>query len=63
MILFTEINNSISTVNLPATIICDDKIIMDDILLFPNHDTTLIRYFSCISQVFTKYTLSFKLSK
>ena len=34
---------------------------MDDILLFSNHDPTLLHYFSCISQVFTKYRLSFKL--
>ena len=63
MILFPEIDNSISIVNPPATIICDDEIIMDDILLFPKHDTTVIHYFSCVSQVFTMYRLLFKLYK
>ena len=63
MILFTEIDSSISIVNPPATIICDNEIIMDDILLFPKHDTTVIHYFSCISQVFTMYMLLFKLYK
>ena len=31
--------------------------------LYSNHIPTLLHYFSCVSQVFTKYRLSFKLSK
>ena len=42
---------------------CDDKIIIDDILLYSNHVLTLLHYFSCVAQVFTKYRLSFKLTK
>ena len=60
---FVETKNSISIVNSSATIICDNKIIMDDVLLFSNHDPTFLYYFSCIFQVFTKYMSSFKFSK
>ena len=63
LILFAEMKNSISIINPPTTIICDDKFIMNDILLFSNHNPTLLHYFSCIFQVFTKYRLSSKLSK
>ena len=47
----------------PDTIVCNDKIIIDDILLYSNNVDTLIHYFSCVAQVFTKYRLSFKLTK
>ena len=42
---------------------CDDKIVIDDILLYYNHAPTLLYYFSCVAQVFTKYRLSFKVTK
>ena len=42
---------------------CNSKIIIDDTLIYSNNISTLIHYFSCVAQVFTKYRLSFKLSK
>ena len=63
MFLFTKTKSTIPTSNLLSTLIGDDKIIMDDILLYSNHSSTLLHYFSCITQFFTKYRLSFKPSK
>ena len=63
LILFAESKNSISIVNPPVTVICDDKFIMDYIFLVSNHGPTFLHYLSCISQVFIKYRLSFKFSK
>ena len=63
LILFAETKITIPHSPLPSTLICDEKIIMDDILLYSNHIPSLIHYFACIAQVFTKYRLSFKLSK
>ena len=36
---------------------------IDDILLYSTNVFTLIRYFSCVSRVFIRHRLSFKLSK
>ena len=45
-------------------IFCDSKTIIDDTLIFlSNHIPTLLHYFSCVAQFFTKYRLSFKMSK
>ena len=63
LILFAESKNSISIVNPPVTVICDDKFIMDYIFLVSNHGPTFLHYLSCISQVFIKYRLSFNFSK
>ena len=49
LILIAETKNGILIVNPPSTILCDDKIITDDILLFSNHEHTLLHYFSYIS--------------
>ena len=46
-----------------SKIFCDSKTIIDDTLIFSNHIPTFLHYFSCVAQVFTKYRLSFKLSK
>ena len=46
-----------------STIFCDSKKIIDYTLIFSNYIPTLLHYFSCVAQVFTKYWLSFKLSK
>ena len=62
-ILFNETSHSINFSNSPIDIICNDCIIVDDILLFSNHIPTLLHYFSCVAQVFTKFRLSFKLGK
>ena len=62
-ILFNVTRHTINLSNSPTNIVCDDRIIIDDILLFSNHIPTLLHYFSCVAQVFTKFRLSFKLSK
>ena len=62
-ILFNETSHTINLSNSPTNIVCDDRIIIDDILLFSNHITILLHYFSCVAQVFTKFRLSFKLGK
>ena len=49
--------------NAPITIIYDDKIVIDDILLYSNPIPTLLHYFSCVAKVFTKFRLSFNHSK
>ena len=49
--------------NSPSYIVCDDYIIIDDIILFSNHVLTILHNFSYVTRVFTKYRLSFKLSK
>ena len=63
IILFNETKLIISLTNSPTKIVCNDRIIIDDIFLFSNHTPTLLYYFSCVARVFTKYRLSFKLSK
>ena len=61
--LFNETRHSIVDEHSPETTVCDDKIVIDDILLYSNHIPTLLHYFSCVAKVFTKFRLSFKLSK
>ena len=61
--LFNEIRHSIVDEHAPDIIVCDDKIVIDDILLYSNHIPTLLHYFSCVAKFFTKFRLSFKLSK
>ena len=39
------------------------KTTIDKILIYSNYIPTLLHYFSCLSQVLTKYRLYFKLSK
>ena len=46
-----------------ANIYCNRNTIIDDMLLYSIHISTLLHYFSLVPQVFTKYRLSFKLSK
>ena len=55
--------NFISLDDAPSTIVYDDPDIVDSILSFSNHLPTILRYFSCVARFFTKYRLSFKLSK
>ena len=62
-VLFNETKRTINLSDSPTTIVCNDRIIIDDILLFSNHIPTLSHYFSCVVQIFTKFRLSFKLSK
>ena len=63
IILFQETKHNIVMTNSPSNIVCDDRIIIDDILLFSNHVSTILHYFSCVARVFTKYRLFFKLVK
>ena len=63
IIIFNETKDIISLTDSPTKIVYNDRIIIDNILLFSNHTPTLLHYFSCVAQVFTKYRLSFKLSK
>ena len=55
--LFNERKHSIIVENFPNTIICDDKIVIDEILLYSNYIPTILHYFSCIATVFTKFRL------
>ena len=63
LILFIDMNHVIPIDTVFVTIICNDKVITDDILLYSNHVLTIIRHFFFVAQVFTKYRLSFKLTK
>ena len=63
LLLYTDTKHLIHFDSITVTIICNDKIIIDVILLYSNNINTFIHYFSCVSQVFTKYRLSFKLTK
>ena len=46
-----------------ANTFCNNKTIIDNIFFYFNNIPTLLHYFFCVSQVFTKYRLSFKLAK
>ena len=63
LLLFADTKHVISCDNVSNTLICNDKIIIDDGLLYSNHVPSLLHYFSCVIQLFTKYRLSFKLTK
>ena len=62
-VLFHETKHTINISDSPTTIICNDRIIIDDIFLFSNHIPTLLHYFSCVAHIFIKFRLTFKLSK
>ena len=63
ILLFQETKLTIVMTNSPPHIICDDRIIIDDIILFSNHVSIILHHFSCVARVFTKYRFSFKLRK
>ena len=63
ILLFEETKRVIILDNSPSTGICDNIIIIDDVLLFYNHLLNILYYFSCVARVFTKYKLLFKLNK
>ena len=54
ILLLNETRHIISLTKSPAKVICNDHIIIDDILLFSTHTPTLLYYFSCVTRVFTK---------
>ena len=61
--MFVDTKNFIPIDIVDIIIICNDKITIDDILFYFNYVPTLLRSFSFVAQVFTKYHLSFKLTK
>ena len=63
VILFYSTKDCISSYTSISMIFCDMKTIIDDTLIFSNHIPISFHYFSCVARVFTKYRLSFKLSK
>ena len=58
LILFAETKNSILIVNPPAAIICDDKIIMNNTLLFSNYKSP--KYLLCIGYYVSSLNVTFK---
>ena len=56
---FNETKHNVSFDHSSTKIICDDRIIIDDILLFSNHIPTLLHYFPVLHKECTKYRLSF----
>ena len=63
LLLYADTKHIIHLNSSAVSIICNYTIIIDDILLYSNHVNTLLQYFSCVVQAFTKYRLSFKLTK
>ena len=63
ILLFQETRHIISFDQSLSNVIYDDRIIIDDIQYFYYHILTILYYFFCTAQVFTKYGMSFKLSK
>ena len=61
--LFADTKHVIHFDTVSVRIMCSDKIIIDDILLYYNHVPTLLHQFACVAKVLTKYRLSFKLIK
>ena len=61
LLLYVDTKHLIHLDSAPVTIICNEKNIINDILLYSNNVNTLINYLSCVAQVFTEYRLSFKL--
>ena len=63
ILLFQGTKDTIVMTNTSSHILCDNRIIIDDILLFSNHVSSILHYFSCVARIFTKYRLSFKWNK
>lgn len=63
LLLFASTKYVIRINTTPVSIVCNDKIFINDILLYSNHDNILLHYFPYVPQVFTKYRLSFKITK
>ena len=63
LLLFADTKHAISFDTVPVTLVCNDKIIIDDILLYFNYVPSYLHHFSRVSQVFTKYCLSCELTQ
>ena len=48
--LFQETKETIIITNSPPCIVCDDRIIIDNILLFSNHVSTILHYFLALHE-------------
>ena len=49
LLLYADTKHLIHLDSSPVTIICNDKIIIDDFLLYSNNLNTLIHYFACVT--------------
>ena len=63
LLLFADTKYLICETLDPDKVIYNDRIIIDDILLYSKHVLTLLHYVSCVAQVSTKYRIYFKLTK
>lgn len=61
--MFHATKHVIQSDTIVVTVFCNRKIIIDDILFYSNYISIFLHYFSFAAQVFTKYRLSFKVSK
>ena len=44
-------------------VVRENRVVIDDILLYSTNMFTLIRHFACVARIFVRFRLSFKLSK
>ena len=63
ILFFQETKHTIVMTNSSSHIICDDRIIINNTLLYSKYLSTILDCFSCVARVFAKHILSFKLSK
>ena len=63
VIIFNNTKHIVKSDTSLANTFYNSKKIIDDTLIYSNYILTLLHHFSCVYQVFTKYKLSFKLSK
>ena len=55
VVLFNSIKDIVPFDTYVANIFCDNKTIIDEILIYSNHILTFLYYFSFVAQVITKY--------
>ena len=63
LLLFADTKHAISFDTVPVTLVCNDKMIIDDILLYFTYVPSYLHHFARVSQVFTKYRLSCELTQ
>lgn len=63
VIIFNETKHIIPSDTSVAIIFSDSKTIINDNLIYSNYIATLLYYFYCVVEVFTKYRLLFELSE
>ena len=62
IILSNDTKHIIKSDTYLVNVYCNSKTIIDDTLIYSKHIPTLLHHFVCVTQVFTNYRLSFKLS-